>query len=146
VRLAVAEKVAVPEIVPVALLVSEMVTLAVADCVALTLAVAVCVFEPLFEGVPELLAPDVSVLVAVPVALADQEVLTLAVGVPLGVLEGEGVKGTQASSVTAPAAPAPVLTGAPPTTDVWYQLTVTATLSPGAIYIFPALALLRTGN
>ena len=34
----------------------------------------------------------------------------------------------------------------PGATDVWFQLTPTATLAPGAIYIFPALALLRIGN
>ena len=34
----------------------------------------------------------------------------------------------------------------PASTDVWIELVPTATLSPGAIYIFPALALLRTGN
>lgn len=33
----------------------------------------------------------------------------------------------------------------PATTDTWIELVPTATLSPGAIYIFPALALLRTG-
>ena len=34
----------------------------------------------------------------------------------------------------------------PPSTDNWMQLIPTATLSPGAIYINPAVALLRTGN
>lgn len=34
----------------------------------------------------------------------------------------------------------------PATTDVAFGIVPTATLSPGAIYIFPALALLRTGN
>ena len=34
----------------------------------------------------------------------------------------------------------------PASTDTWIELVPTATLSPGAIYLFPALALLRTGN
>lgn len=32
------------------------------------------------------------------------------------------------------------------TTDVWYRILPVATGSPGSIFIFPALALLRTGN
>lgn len=35
---------------------------------------------------------------------------------------------------------------APGSTDVSYFIKATATLSPGSIFIFPALALLRTGN
>ena len=34
----------------------------------------------------------------------------------------------------------------PAASDTWIELQATATLAPGAIYIFPALALLRTGN
>lgn len=34
----------------------------------------------------------------------------------------------------------------PAATDVSYFIKLTATLSPGAIFIFPALAILRTGN
>ncbi len=34
----------------------------------------------------------------------------------------------------------------PPSTDTWIEIVPTATLSPGAIYIAPAVALLRTGN
>lgn len=33
-----------------------------------------------------------------------------------------------------------------PATDTYISIVPTATLSPGAIFIFPALALLRTGN
>lgn len=38
------------------------------------------------------------------------------------------------------------ITAQPPTTDAHIYLTLTATLSPGSIFVFPALALLRTGN
>jgi len=34
----------------------------------------------------------------------------------------------------------------PASSDTWVELRPTATLSPGAIYIFPTVALLRTGN
>ncbi len=35
---------------------------------------------------------------------------------------------------------------APASTDVGYFIKLTATLSPGSIFVFPALAVLRTGN
>lgn len=53
---------------------------------------------------------------------------------------------TSAIAANTPARLSVALSGAPPSTDVWYQLIVTATLVPGSIFIFPSLALLRMGN
>lgn len=53
---------------------------------------------------------------------------------------------TAALTANIPARLVDTTVSAPGTTDVAYVLKATATLNPGSIFIFPALAVLRTGN
>lgn len=53
---------------------------------------------------------------------------------------------TAAIAANTPARLSDTTVTAPGATDVAYSLKLIATLAPGAIYVFPALALLRTGN
>lgn len=53
---------------------------------------------------------------------------------------------TSALTVNVPARLVDTTVTAPAATDIGYFIKLTATLNPGAIFIFPALAILRTGN